>query len=73
MVRMITTGEHQYRGHRLRVGEEYDCEPQHVELMLKHGWARPAEREGKDGLAYQTRMMTAETPKKRGRPRKVKQ
>ena len=42
-VRMTAQAEHQYAGRRLRAGDEYDCEEQHVELMRKLGWASPSE------------------------------
>lgn len=76
MVRMIVTKEHQYAGRRLYPGQSYDCEPQHVALFARLGWARPAEREPEEGrsLAYETRHMEAEpVRRKRGRPRKVAQ
>ena len=51
-VRMVATAEHQYAGRRLYAGDEYDCEPQHVPVMLRLGWAAP-----QDGIT--------EEPKKR--------
>lgn len=73
MVRMVTTATHAYAGHRLQPGEEYDCEPQHVPVMLKLGWSKPAaakKRRGKRRDAerestYQTRVLTAERPMRR--------
>ena len=76
MVSMIVTKEHQYAGRRLRPGQRYECEPQHVALFTRLGWARPAEREEAEdrSLSYETRHMEAESPRrKRGRPRKIAQ
>lgn len=71
MVRMITTAEHQYAGRRLRAGQRYDCEPQHVALMRRLGWARPVEKEKEEEeLTYQTRHLEAEAPKRARRRRK---
>lgn len=38
-IRMVTTAPHAYAGHALAIGEEYDCEPQHVPHMKKLGWS----------------------------------
>lgn len=67
MVRMVVTAEHQYAGHRLPVGKEYDCEEQHVSLMQRMGWARPV---AEADTVYESRAVTAEGPEpraKRGR------
>lgn len=65
-VRMVSTSTHQYAGHRLAVGEEFDCEVQHVDLFEKHGWAKRKE----ESQAYQTRHMEAVTPRRARRRRK---
>jgi hypothetical protein len=65
MVRMVTTSEHVYAGHRLAVDEEFDCEEQHVDLMHKLGRAKLVEARP----AYQTRDMTAEAPRRSTRSR----
>ena len=62
MVKMITTAEHQYAGKRLYAGDEFDCEDQHIELMAKMGWAKPAKRS-----TYGTRALTASTKSSRRR------
>lgn len=59
-VLMIATAEHQYAGRRLRPDEQYECEPQHVSLMERLGWARPA-ASADPALTYQTRALTANT------------
>ena len=56
IVKMITTAEHQYAGKRLYAGDPFDCEEQHVGLMLKMGWAKP-----KRAQTYGTRALTAST------------
>lgn len=58
MVRMVVTAEHQYAGRRLHPGDEYKCEPQHVEPFEKLGWARRKEEERAAG-EYLTRDMSA--------------
>lgn len=58
MVRMVTTLEHVYAGHRLAVDEEFDCEEQHVDLMHKLGRAKLVEARP----TYQTRDMISEEP-----------
>lgn len=66
MVRMTVVKEHQYRGKRLRAGEQYDCEPQHVAVFVRLGWARPAEREEEGHAAtYRTRHLEAEAPRRK--------
>ena len=78
MVRMVVMKEHQYRGRRLHAGEEYDCEPQHVSVFERLGWARPAERKAEEEtvteprreLAYSTRRMEAEEPRRANRGRR---
>lgn len=57
MVRMVTTAEHQYFGRRLLPGDEYDCEPQHVEIFKNQGWVRPKDG-GDQAQHYRTRDMT---------------
>ena len=72
----ISKDRHEYAGRWIEVGEEFDCEPQHVELMLVLGRIEP--KEGERGHAskelaadgpgsYLTRDMQ---PKRRGRPPK---
>lgn len=66
---MVSTAVHQYRGHRLRLDEEYDCEPKHVALMIKLGWAKPVQCEHpvEREQTYETRVLDAEQPGRRRR------
>lgn len=59
MVRMVSTSVHDYAGHRMQVGQEFDCEEQHVELMRKLGRAKPAEEQKQEQQSYETRHMEA--------------
>ena len=62
-VRMVATAEHQYAGRRLYAGDEYDCEPQHVSVMRRLGWAAPvnnkAEEDKPKKRRYQRRDLQA--------------
>jgi hypothetical protein len=62
-IRMVSTSVHSYAGHRLQVGQEFDCELKLVEWMQKMGRARP-KVDGPEEQTYQTRDMTAETPRR---------
>lgn len=63
MVRMVTTSGHVYAGRSLSEGDEFDCEPQHVNLMEILSRAKKKEA----AQSYVTREMTAETPRRRNR------
>ncbi len=67
-VRVVTTKEHQYYGHRYLVGEEYDCEENSLPTFQKVGWVRPREVASDSPQTYNTRDMVAARP---GRPRKT--
>ena len=76
MPKRITKVPHEYAGRQWKVGEAFECEPQHVALMLMLGRIEPEEGE----IGYEVRDMVAAgpgsyltrdmQPKRRGRPRK---
>lgn len=70
----------EYAGRRLAVGERFEVEPNHVDILLAVGHIEPVRGEPgyvgsdltADGAAgYQTRDMRAQSPRRRGRPPKV--
>lgn len=80
MPERVSKVEHEYAGRRLKVGERFDCEPQHVAMMLAIGRVEPEEGEpgyvGRDLQAggptnYMTRDLQAAPPRRRGRPPKA--
>jgi hypothetical protein len=61
MVRMISEARHVYAGRELKPGDEFDCEPLHVQLMTVLGRARKLE--SKQRQVYRTRDMRAKRMK----------
>jgi hypothetical protein len=61
MTRMIADKSFPYRGVAVREGEAFDVDEEHVALFTKIGQAHV--ETGTD-LGYQTRMMTADKPRR---------
>lgn len=59
MVRMVSEASHVYAGRALKAGDEFDCEPQHVDLMKILKRARVQEDKKHEPQVYLTREMKA--------------
>ena len=63
---MIATRTFEYRRVRLKPGDAFDCDDEHVKLLTVIGHAREPDAEKSGSQEYATRVMTA-TPNRRMR------
>lgn len=63
MTPMIADREFPYRGHQLKVGERFEADDEHVDVLTRIGHAHVEA----GSQTYQTRVMEADTPRSRRR------